>query len=85
MNTQIPTNPLEFMNAVKPEQWATNAAGVARTMLTEWEKQAERWAEYGASQATEATRLVRSFQAQAFGVTKSLIETAEKAFQKTTV
>ncbi len=83
MNTQIPTNPIEFMNAVKPDQWAANAAGYARTMLAEWEKQAERWTEYGVSQATEASRLVRSFQTQAFGVTKSNIETAEKAFQKT--
>ena len=82
MNTQIPTNPFEFMNAVKPEQWAQNAAGYARTMLGEWEKQAERWTEYGVSQATEAARLARTFQAQAFGVTKTILESAEKAFNK---
>ena len=82
MNT---TNPMDFLNALKPEQWAANAAGQARTMLAEWEKQAARWAEYGASQAAEAQRLVTSLQTQAFSNTKSVVDTAEKAFAKTSV
>ena len=75
-----PVNPIEFFSALKPEQWATNFAGYARTMMSELEKQTERWAEYGAGQAAEANRLFKSVQSQAFGVTKSVIETAEKAF-----
>ena len=82
MNT---TNPMDFLNALKPEQWATNAAGQARTMLAEWEKQSARWAENGASQAAEAQRLMTSLQTQAFSVSKSVVDTVEKAFAKTSV
>ena len=82
MNT---TNPMDFLNALKPEQWAANATTQARTMLAEWEKQSARWAEYSVSQAAEAQRLLMSLQTQAFGVGKSMIDTAEKAFDKTSV
>ena len=77
-----PMNPLEFATAMKPEQWTANATVYARSFLSELEKQAERWAEYGAGQSNEATRMLRTFQTQAFGVGKSLIETAEKTFAK---
>ena len=79
MNT---TNPMDFVNALKPEQVMQNATTAARTFIAEMEKQAEKWTEYSLSQSTEAARLVRSMQTQAFGVGKSLVETAEKAFGK---
>ena len=82
MNT---TNPMDFLNTLKPEQWAAHATTHARTMLAEWEKQSSRWAEYSVSQAAEAQRLLMSLQTQAFGVGKSMIDTAEKAFNKTSV
>ena len=82
------TNPMDFFSSfsnlatMKPEQWAAQSAGYARSFVTELEKQAERWAEYGASQHGEAQRLYRTFQTQAFTLTKSLIDTTEKAFGK---
>lgn len=79
MNT---VNPFDFVTAWKPEQWTATAAGYARTVLGELEKQAERWTEYGNSQSAEAQRLLRSFQSQAFTVGKSIIDTAEKSFAK---
>lgn len=77
-----PVNPIEFMNAFKADQWAANVAGYARTVLAELEKQTARWTEYSVSQAAEANRLLASVQNQAFGVGKSIIDTAEKAFGK---
>jgi hypothetical protein len=82
MNPFASINPMDFVTAVKPEQWASNATVYARNFLTEIEKQAERWAEYGASQSNEATRLFRTFQTQAFGMGKTIIETTEKTFSK---
>ncbi|MEO6950945.1 MAG: hypothetical protein ABI321_03950 [Polyangia bacterium] len=82
MNT---TNPMDFLGPLKPEPWTANAPSHARTMLAELEKQTVRWAEYGASQAVETQRLAMALQTQAFGVTKSMLDTTEKAFSKTSV
>lgn len=82
MNPMGSMNPMDFVNAVRPEQWAANASVYARNFLTEIEKQAERWAEYGANQSTEAARVLRTLQHQAFGVGKSIIDTTEKTFSK---
>ena len=76
-------DPTQLFAAFQPQQAFTSAASYTRTMLAEMEKQAERWTEYGLSQAAEGQKLFRSLQAQAFGVTKSFVDAAEKAFQKT--
>jgi len=76
-------DPNQLFAAFQPQQAFTTAATYTRTMLTEIEKQAERWTEYGLGQAAEGQKLFRSFQTQAFGVTKSFVDAAEKAFQKT--
>ena len=75
-------NPMDFAQAFRPEQWIANTTSYARTILTELEKQTGCWAEYGASQSNEAAGLLRAFQTQAFQLSKSLIDTAEKAFAK---
>ena len=77
-----PVNPIEFLNAFKADQWTANVAGYARTVMAELEKQSARWTEYTVSQAAEANRLLSSVQSQAFGVGKTIIDTAEKAFGK---
>jgi hypothetical protein len=79
MNTFDPT---QLFGAFFPQQPLTQGATYARTMLTEIEKQAERWTEYGFAQAAEGGKLLRSMQAQAFGIGKSMIDAAEKASPK---
>ena len=80
MNTFDPT---QLFAAFQPQQAFTTAAGYARTMIAEMEKQADRWTEYGLGQAAEGQKIFRSLQNQAFGVTKSFVDAAERAFQKT--
>lgn len=75
-------NPTDFAKTFQADQWIANATGYARTFMNELEKQAERWTEYGLSQSTEAARLARSLQTQAFGIGKSMLDTAEKTFGK---
>jgi hypothetical protein len=76
-------DPTQMFAAFQPQQAFANVASYTRSMLSEMEKQAERWTEYGLSQAAEGQKLFRSMQAQAFGVTKSIVDATEKAFQKT--
>jgi hypothetical protein len=76
-------DPTQIFAAFQPQQAAATAASYTRTMIAEMEKQAERWTEYGLGQAAEGQKIFRSWQTQAFGVTKSFVDAAEKAFQKT--
>jgi hypothetical protein len=75
-------NPMDFAHAFRPDEWLANSTRYARTVLSEVEKQSERWTQYGLSQGTEVAGLWRGLQAQAFQISKSLIDSAEKTFGK---
>jgi hypothetical protein len=51
---------------------------LARAVLDECDKQAERWLDYGLAQANEATRVARTFRAQALGAGRTFLETVEQ-------
>jgi len=75
-------DPIQIFAAFQPQQAFTTAAGYAKNMLTELEKQAQRWTEYGVAQSAEMQKLVHQFQGQAFSVGKSVLDASEKAFSK---
>ena len=50
---------------------------LARAVLDECDKQADRWMEYGIAQSGEAAKIARSFRAQALGAGRTLLETVE--------
>lgn len=75
-------DPTQMFAAFQPQQAFTTAAGYAKSMLTELEKQAQRWSEYGVAQSTEMQKLFHQFQGQAFSVGKSALDASEKAFNK---
>ena len=53
------------------------AFNTARTLLDEFEKQAERWVEYSVQQAGEAAKVARAIRAQTISATKAMLDTAE--------
>jgi hypothetical protein len=50
---------------------------LARAVLDECDKQADRWLEYGISQTTEAAKIARTLRAQTLGASRTFLETVE--------
>ncbi len=50
---------------------------LARAVFEECDKQAERWLDYGTSQAGEAAKMVRTFRAQVLGAGRTMFDTVE--------
>jgi hypothetical protein len=50
---------------------------LARAVIDECDKQAERWLEYGIAQTGEAAKIARTVRAQALSAGRTMLETVE--------
>jgi hypothetical protein len=50
---------------------------LARAVLDECDKQADRWMEYGIAQTNEAAKIAKTIRAQALGAGRTMLETVE--------
>jgi hypothetical protein len=60
-----------------PENPAQPLFSLARAVIDECDKQADRWLEYGIAQTNEAAKIARTIRAQALGASRSMLETVE--------